>query len=452
MPAFRNVSRHQGRSSARLGHRVPVGYDSEGWEVPVGETLQSLCLSPGTSPHPIPPHLERASTPLTSTKSNPQANSTRSEVKPSVASNGGSGRPRSVSVASTTSSTSSSSSPPSSPRLPSTMTTTKNRSKPYASKTSSKGDDHVRRPRNAFIVFRSHFNKKIEAQRFIEGPKMNQNTVSRDAGHAWRALPESQKDYYRRLAKQESDEHKRNHPGYRYAPHGHKKPAASKSKSTSRGKGKGKKAAKDSDEESDPEFDAERSVHTPESPLRRSTRSRPSVRRYTSPSPSIRSASPTPSATNSVSTQESYDEAPTDDENEFVATEDIPTIELTPGELEKDEPQTPVFAQTSEFDRREIPAFMDNTEYIFGVGAINKTDVRLRTVGYDAFFGDASPTETFDMDVQLPEASSPSEVFPTASFSDMGPCGYDANDPWATELSSTTDNLMDMYLDTSLCD
>lgn len=303
---------------------------------------------------------------------------------------------------------------------------------------------------------------------------MNQNTVSRDAGHAWRALPESQKDYYRRLAKQESDEHKRNHPGYRYAPHGHKKPVAPKSKSSSRGKGKGKRAAKDSDEESDPEFDAERSVQTPESPLRRSTRSRPSVRRHTSPSPSVRSASPTPSATNSVSTQESYDEAPTDDENEngFVATEDIPTIELTPGEVEKkdevsrsshyhhepsahqrrQQPQTPVFAQTSEFDRREIPAFMDNTEYIFGVGAINKTDVRLRTVGYDAFFGDASPPETFDMDVQLPEASSPSELFPTASLSDMGPCGYDANDPWATELSSATDNLMDMYLDTSLCD
>ena len=95
---------------------------------------------------------------------------------------------------------------------------------------------------------------------------------------------------------------------------------------------------------------------------------------------------------------------------------------------------------------------MDNTEYIFGVGAINKTEVRLRTVGYDAFFGDASPTETFDMDVQLPQASSSSELFPTASLGDVGSGGYDANDPWASELSSTTDNLMDMYLDTSFYD
>ena len=88
---------------------------------------------------------------------------------------------------------------------------------------------------------------------------------------------------------------------------------------------------------------------------------------------------------------------------------------------------------------------MDNTEYVFGVGAINKIDVRLRTVGYDAFFGDASPAETFDMDVQLPEAPSSSK------FGDMGPCGYNPSDPWATELSSRVDNFMDMYLDTTFC-
>lgn len=115
-------------------------------------------------------------------------------------------------------------------------------------------------------------------------------------------------------------------------------------------------------------------------------------------------------------------------------------------------------------DRREIPAFMDNTYGLFGVDAGIIKSHALRTA-HDAFLGDASPPDPFDMDAELPnhgvsfpEACSPSGLFSPlhSELRDlMEPCGgYDAlgNDTWASpELSSTAESFMDMFLDTSLC-
>lgn len=250
---------------------------------------------------------------------------------PPVLSNGRSACPRSASIVSTASSSESRTLSPSSKLPPSTMTP-KTRSKPYSRSKASKGDDHVRRPRNAFIVFRSHYNEMLAAKRLAEGPKTNQNTISRDAGKVWNELPEAEKKYFKDLADAEKAEHRRNHPGYRYAPHGNKsgKATSTKAKSTSRGKKARKATPDDSDDEVDPEFGAEGALAAAASVPRRSQRARPATRRYASPSPSIRSTSPTPSATSSGSTQESADEAPTDSEDEFVPTENIPHLALNP--------------------------------------------------------------------------------------------------------------------------
>ncbi|KAJ3503285.1 hypothetical protein NMY22_g18302 [Coprinellus aureogranulatus] len=55
-------------------------------------------------------------------------------------------------------------------------------------------------------------------RRAARGPKAKQNNVSVDAGKAWNALPEAEKEHYWQLAKEEKEEHRRNHPDYRYSP------------------------------------------------------------------------------------------------------------------------------------------------------------------------------------------------------------------------------------------
>lgn len=82
---------------------------------------------------------------------------------------------------------------------------------PRQTKPPRRGDSgHVPRPRNAFIIFRSHFN------RMSGGP--DQNQISIRAGKAWNQLTEDEKYPFTALAEKEKLEHQAKFPNYTYAP------------------------------------------------------------------------------------------------------------------------------------------------------------------------------------------------------------------------------------------
>lgn len=89
---------------------------------------------------------------------------------------------------------------------------------------------HIPRPRNAFILFRQHWHRQIFNQ---EKEKINADTkgaasklgsfransqASRDIGQRWRSLSDSERQYWLDLAKQEKECHKRKYPDYTYVP------------------------------------------------------------------------------------------------------------------------------------------------------------------------------------------------------------------------------------------
>ncbi|KAJ3815919.1 hypothetical protein F5876DRAFT_61032 [Lentinula aff. lateritia] len=87
-----------------------------------------------------------------------------------------------------------------------------------------KGDpDYVPRPPNSFFVFRKEYSR-LNAR----GPKANRSRrkssdikgkgLSRRAGDAWKALPQSEIDYWQARAAEEKVMHARAHPAYRYQP------------------------------------------------------------------------------------------------------------------------------------------------------------------------------------------------------------------------------------------
>ncbi|CAH02434.1 Rox1p [Kluyveromyces lactis] len=89
---------------------------------------------------------------------------------------------------------------------------------------------HIPRPRNAFILFRQHWHQQVFDQ---EKEKITTDTsqgtsklgsfkansqASRDIGRKWRSLPDSEKKYWLDLAKQEKEAHKKKYPDYKYLP------------------------------------------------------------------------------------------------------------------------------------------------------------------------------------------------------------------------------------------
>ncbi|KAK5166625.1 uncharacterized protein LTR77_008169 [Saxophila tyrrhenica] len=72
----------------------------------------------------------------------------------------------------------------------------------------------IKRPRNAFIIYRSQKSEKIMKDL---GKKDNQK-VSSLAGQAWKAESEEVKAHYHRLAAEEAARHKRMYPNYHYQP------------------------------------------------------------------------------------------------------------------------------------------------------------------------------------------------------------------------------------------
>ncbi|KAF9193394.1 hypothetical protein BGZ51_003445 [Haplosporangium sp. Z 767] len=76
----------------------------------------------------------------------------------------------------------------------------------------------VPRPKNCFMLYRS----KVQPMIMVEFGAINNKIISKIAAERWRAESESVKAWYRQMAKQGKEEHARNNPGYKYAPH--KKP------------------------------------------------------------------------------------------------------------------------------------------------------------------------------------------------------------------------------------
>lgn len=74
---------------------------------------------------------------------------------------------------------------------------------------------HVRRPRNAFILFRSALVYQNKVPSAIQSDHC---AISRAAGNLWKSLNYEQRQPWVALAEREKENHKRNHPNYRYTP------------------------------------------------------------------------------------------------------------------------------------------------------------------------------------------------------------------------------------------
>ncbi|KAI1506107.1 hypothetical protein F5X99DRAFT_426145 [Biscogniauxia marginata] len=72
----------------------------------------------------------------------------------------------------------------------------------------------VPRPRNAFILYRQHWQGYVAAQ----NPGLANPDISKLIGEKWRAQPEKVKNEWKQLAEEEKVRHQRQYPDYRYQP------------------------------------------------------------------------------------------------------------------------------------------------------------------------------------------------------------------------------------------
>lgn len=78
-----------------------------------------------------------------------------------------------------------------------------------------RANGYIPRPRNAFILFRSHFIKSRKVSGAVE-PK--QSSISKITGSCWRSLPQHEKEIYYKLAKVEELIHAAKYPSYKFSP------------------------------------------------------------------------------------------------------------------------------------------------------------------------------------------------------------------------------------------
>lgn len=83
---------------------------------------------------------------------------------------------------------------------------------PHARKRSN---DHVPRPRNGFMIFRSDLCASGTITSSVEN---HHGEISRVAGFLWRSLSKDRKDFYMKKAFEEKNEHAKKYPDYRYSP------------------------------------------------------------------------------------------------------------------------------------------------------------------------------------------------------------------------------------------
>ncbi|CAK5268751.1 unnamed protein product [Mycena citricolor] len=78
-----------------------------------------------------------------------------------------------------------------------------------------KSDNHVPRPPNAFILFRSSF---IKSQRVSTEVETNHSTLSKIIGMTWKNMSDEEREIWRQKAMDAVAEHKRNFPSYAFRP------------------------------------------------------------------------------------------------------------------------------------------------------------------------------------------------------------------------------------------
>ncbi|KAF5376432.1 hypothetical protein D9615_008651 [Tricholomella constricta] len=81
--------------------------------------------------------------------------------------------------------------------------------------TKKKPEDHIPRPPNAFILFRSSF---IKSQHVPTEVETNHSTLSKIIGMTWKNLPDGERLLWHDKAKAALDEHKRKFPQYAFRP------------------------------------------------------------------------------------------------------------------------------------------------------------------------------------------------------------------------------------------
>lgn len=74
---------------------------------------------------------------------------------------------------------------------------------------------HVKRPRNAFILFRSH---ACSSNLIPPSVEKDHRQISRIVSHMWKSLPAEEKIRWEREAEAEKELHRKLHPDYRYKP------------------------------------------------------------------------------------------------------------------------------------------------------------------------------------------------------------------------------------------
>ena len=118
-----------------------------------------------------------------------------------------------------------------------------------------KGDeDYIKRPENAFILFRR---KCCEERNVVEGSedgqggsaapvkKQRQADLSKMISQQWKSLSPEERQRWEDLAKEKKKEHEQMYPNYVYRPQ--------RSKATKGRKGKGRKASTEGEQDTDPE-------------------------------------------------------------------------------------------------------------------------------------------------------------------------------------------------------
>ncbi|CAG8286625.1 unnamed protein product [Penicillium salamii] len=75
-------------------------------------------------------------------------------------------------------------------------------------------DPKIPRPRNAFILYRQHYQAMVVAH----NPGLANPEISKIIGEQWRSLPEDDKGKWKALAEEEKARHQQQYPDYRYQP------------------------------------------------------------------------------------------------------------------------------------------------------------------------------------------------------------------------------------------
>ncbi|KAG8901305.1 hypothetical protein FRB99_005405 [Tulasnella sp. 403] len=97
---------------------------------------------------------------------------------------------------------------------------------PKASHAKKQPAGHIKRPKNAFILYRSNFVRTGQLGKEVES---DHRKISKIVGRIWNNLSPEEKAVWEERARKEKEEHKRQYPDYRYSPINRKDPSGTTS-------------------------------------------------------------------------------------------------------------------------------------------------------------------------------------------------------------------------------